>query len=111
MIIRNELFKKTVECILHKCINKNEDYLPVSKVHGGTCGSHQACHKMKWLIFRQGLYWPSMLKDYIEFAKGCQGRQKHAGIQRVPASELHSIVKPWSFRGWALDIIGEIHPA
>jgi len=51
-----------------------------------------------------------MLKDCIEFAKGCKECQKHAGIQRVPASELHSIVKPWPFRGWALDIIWEIKP-
>ena len=51
-----------------------------------------------------------MLKDCIEFAKSCQECQKHSGIQRVPASELHSIVKPWPFRGWALDVIGEIKP-
>jgi len=51
-----------------------------------------------------------MLKDCIEFAKGCQGCQTHAGIQRVPASELHSIVKPWPFRGWALDVIGKVKP-
>jgi len=51
-----------------------------------------------------------MLKDCITFAKGCQECQRHAGIQRVPASELHSIVKPWPFRGWALDVIGEIKP-
>jgi len=25
-------------------------------------------------------------------------------------NELYSIVKPWPFRGWTLDIIGEIHP-
>ena len=25
--------------------------------------------------------------------------------------ELHSIVKPWSFRGWAIDLIGKIYPA
>ena len=24
---------------------------------------------------------------------------------------MHSIIKPWSFRGWVLDIIGEIHPS
>jgi hypothetical protein len=65
---------------------------------------------MKWLLFRQGLYWPSMLKDCIEYAKGCLDCQKHAGIQHVPATELHSIVKPWPFRGWALDLIGEIKP-
>ncbi|XP_050914993.1 uncharacterized protein LOC127129936 [Lathyrus oleraceus] len=28
----------------------------------------------------------------------------------MPASELHVIIKPWPFRGWALDIIGEIRP-
>jgi IS30 family transposase len=52
-----------------------------------------------------------MLKDCIEFAKGCQECQRHAGIQHVPASELHSVIKPWPFRGWALDLIGEIRPA
>ena len=33
------------------------------------------------------------------------------GIQYVPASELHAIIKPWPFRGWALDVIGKIKPA
>ena len=51
-----------------------------------------------------------MLKDCIEFSKGCEECQVHAGIQHAPASELHSIVKPWPFRGWALDLIGEIRP-
>jgi hypothetical protein len=51
-----------------------------------------------------------MLKDCIEFAKSCKGCQEHAGIQRVPASELHWIVKPWPFKGWALDVIGEVKP-
>ena len=25
--------------------------------------------------------------------------------------ELHSILKPWPFRGWAMDLIGKIYPA
>jgi len=52
-----------------------------------------------------------MLKDCVEFAKRCQECQTYAGIQHVPASELHFILKPWPYRGWALDIIGEIHPS
>ncbi|XP_050916164.1 uncharacterized protein LOC127131278 [Lathyrus oleraceus] len=52
-----------------------------------------------------------MIKDCIEFSKGCQECQIHADIQHVPTSELHSIVKPWPFRGWALDLVGEILPA
>lgn len=66
---------------------------------------------MKWLSRRLGVYWTTMLKDCIDFAKGCQECQKHSGIRHVPSSELHSIVKPWPFRGWALDIIGEVKPS
>ncbi|KAK2366564.1 hypothetical protein QL285_079929 [Trifolium repens] len=110
-IIGNELFKKTPEGVLLKCLSENEAFLAVTNVHNGSCGAHQAGHKMKWLLFRRGLYWPSMLKGCIEFAKGCQECQRHAGIQHVPASELHSVIKPWPFRGWALDLIGEIRPA
>ena len=110
VIIGNELLKKIPGGTLLKCLSESEAYFATSVVHGGSCGAHQAGHKMKWLLFRQGLYWPEMLKNCINFAKSCQEYQKHAGIQHVPASELHAIVKPWPFRGWALDLIGEIKP-
>lgn len=67
----NELLKKTSEGILLKCLGESEAYLAISEVHKGSCGSHQAGHKMKWLLYRLGVYWPSMLKDCIDFAKGC----------------------------------------
>ncbi|MCI32341.1 hypothetical protein A2U01_0053554, partial [Trifolium medium] len=51
-----------------------------------------------------------MAKNCFEFAKGCNGCQRHASIHRVPANELHTIVKPWPFRGWALELIGQIYP-
>ncbi|XP_050876091.1 uncharacterized protein LOC127079763 [Lathyrus oleraceus] len=111
VLVNDELFKKIVEGVLLKCLGESEAYVAVSSTHSGACGAHQAGLKMKWLLMRLGVYWPSMLKDCIEFAKGCQECQLHGGIQHVPASELHTIVKPWSFRGWALDVIGEINPA
>ncbi|XP_050897537.1 uncharacterized protein LOC127104395 [Lathyrus oleraceus] len=60
----NELFKKTPEGILLKCLGENEAYLALSSVHSGARGAHQAGHKMKWLLFRYGMYWPIMLKDW-----------------------------------------------
>lgn len=108
VVISNELFKKTHEGALLKCLGESEAYMEVSNVHSGACGAHQAGHKMKWLLFRQGFYWPTTLKDCIEFAKGCQGCQVHSGIQHLPASELYAIVKPWPFRGCALDLVGKI---
>ncbi|XP_058784383.1 uncharacterized protein LOC131659176 [Vicia villosa] len=97
--MRKELFKKTAEGVLLKCLGESEAYLSMSSVHSGACGAHQARHKMRWTLMRSWVYWPSILKDCIEFAKGCQECQMHGGIQHVPASELHAIVKPWPFRG------------
>lgn len=91
-----------------KFLREGEAYLAVSNVHSEACGTHQIRHKMKWLLIRQGVYWPIILKDYIEFTKGCQEFQIHAGIQHVPASELHAIMKPWTFRGRTLDLVDDI---
>jgi len=37
--------------------------------------------------------------------------QQFGDVQIVPAAKLHPIIKPWPFRGWGLDFIGEIHPS
>ncbi|CAL2265839.1 unnamed protein product [Prunus armeniaca] len=66
---------------------------------------------MRWLVRRHGYYWPTILKNCIEYAKGCIKCQIYGPIQRVPAEALHPVTKPWPFRGWAMDIIGKIYPA
>ncbi|CAL8991843.1 unnamed protein product [Prunus brigantina] len=66
---------------------------------------------MRWLVRRHSYYWPSILKDCIEYAKACIKCQIYGPIQRVPAEALHPVTKPWPFRGWAVDIIGKIYPA
>lgn len=73
---------------------KSEAYLAASNVHSRAYGAHQVGHKMRWLMCRQGVYWPTMLKDCINFSKGCQEFQVYSRIQHVPASELHAVVKP-----------------
>ncbi|OMO95998.1 reverse transcriptase [Corchorus capsularis] len=37
-------------------------------------------------------------------------KDKHGPVQRVPSEDLHSIVKPWPFRGWAINLVGKIYP-
>lgn len=93
-IMGNKLFHKTSKGILLKFLSENEVYLEIFYVHDGSCGAHQEGHKIKWILFRQGVYGPTMLKICIKFSKGCQECQKHAGIQHIPISELYSVVKP-----------------
>ncbi|XP_027337412.1 uncharacterized protein K02A2.6-like [Abrus precatorius] len=104
------LSRMGVDGTLLRCLSEHEAYIALAKIHEGICGAHQAGERMKWMLLREGLYWPSMVKDCFDYAKSCEECQKHGNIQHVPASELHSIIKPWSFRGWALDLVGQIHP-
>nr|KYP55932.1 Transposon Ty3-I Gag-Pol polyprotein [Cajanus cajan] len=110
MLLDNELYKRGFDGVLFKCLGDHESYIAMAETHEGICGAHQAGKKMKWVLSRKGLYWPTMIKDCIEFAKSCEECQKHGPIQKAPASELHSIIKLWPFRGWAMDLIGQIHP-
>jgi hypothetical protein len=51
------------------------------------------------------------IADCFKYYKGCQVCQKLGDLQLAPAAELHPIIKPWPFRGWGLDFMGEIHPS
>jgi hypothetical protein len=52
-----------------------------------------------------------MLADCFKYYKGCEACQKLGVVQAVPASTLDPIIKPWPFRGWGFDFIGEIDPS
>jgi hypothetical protein len=92
-------------------MNEEQARVAMGEVHEGLCGTHQSTHKMKWLLKRAGLYWLTTVEDCIRYQKGCDACQKFGNIQLAPVSPLHPIVKPWSFRGWGLDFIMEVHPS
>jgi hypothetical protein len=82
----------------------------VQEVHDGICGAHQSPYKMNWLLRGAGFYWPTMVDNCVKYQKGCEACQRFRNIQLAPASVMNSIMKPWPFRGWGVDFIGEIHP-
>ncbi|XP_004295616.1 PREDICTED: uncharacterized protein LOC101299459 [Fragaria vesca subsp. vesca] len=93
-----------------RCVYGNEAKRLMREVHCGVCVSHQAGPKIHWLIHRHRYYWPTILKDCIAFAKGCQDCQAHGPVQHIPNIPLQPIIKPWPGRGWAIDFVGIIHP-
>jgi hypothetical protein len=96
--------------VLLQCLGQEEAKKMMSEVHDGLCGAHQSAYRMKWVVRHTGCYWPMMLEDCFEYYKGCQDCQKFGNIQRVSASALNPIIKPWPFRGWGIDLIGQINP-
>ncbi|CAL2265450.1 unnamed protein product [Prunus armeniaca] len=111
LIYQNELYRKGSDGLLLLCPSAEDIKVIMAESHKGICGAHQSDVKMRWLVRRHGYYWPTILKNCIEYAKGCIKCQIYGPIQRVPADALHPVTKPWPFRGWAVDIIDKIHPA
>ncbi|XP_024195658.1 uncharacterized protein LOC112198783 [Rosa chinensis] len=74
----DEMRRRGEDGIDFRCVYDDEAKRLMREAHTGVCGAHQAGPKMRWLIRRHGYYWPSILKDCIAFAKGCQDCQAHA---------------------------------
>ncbi|KAI5316275.1 hypothetical protein L3X38_045451 [Prunus dulcis] len=106
-----DLVRKSKDEVLLRCLGKTEYMKVMGETHEGICGAHQGGRKMCWLIRRYGYFWPTMLKDCINYSKGCEACQRHGPIQQAPSVPMNPVVKPWPFRGWAMDLIGKIYPA
>jgi len=97
VLLEDELYYQTVDGVLLKCLNNKEAKSLMGEIHEGVCGAHQSALKMKWMVRRNGYYWPTILEDCFKYFKGCQGCQKFGNIQRAPASAMNPIIKPWAF--------------
>jgi hypothetical protein len=106
VLIDDELYRRTAEDLLLKCLNSAQARVAMGKGHEGICGTHQLAPKMKWLFRRAGFYWPSMISDCFKYYKGCEECQWFGDLQLVPVALMHRIIKPWPFRGWRLNFIG-----
>jgi ribonuclease HI len=111
VLLDGRLFYKSLDGVLLQCLGQEEAKKMMSEVHDGLCGAHQSAYRMKWVTRHTGCYWPTMLEDCFEYYKGCQDCQKFGNIQRVPTSALNPIIKPWPFRAWGIDLIGQINPS
>ena len=73
VLLEGELYYQTIDGVLLRCLDKEEAKVLMGKIHEGVSGSHQSAYKMKWMIRRNGYFWPTMLEDCFTYYKGCQG--------------------------------------
>jgi len=94
VVLDDQLYCKSIDGVLLKCLNQEEATKMMYEVHEGLCGAHQSAYRMKWMIRRTGYFWPAMLEDCFEYYKRCQNCQRFGNIQKAPASAINLIIKP-----------------
>ena len=107
-LLRGTLYKQGFSAPLLKCIGKEDANYILREVYEGVCGNHIRARTLAGKTLRQGYHWPTMLKDATKLIKKCKIYQEHAKISHLPSEPLTSIISPWPFQHWGLDILGPL---
>ncbi|KAM1249238.1 hypothetical protein ACFX2G_032626 [Malus domestica] len=107
---KGTLYRRSFEGVLLRCLGEEEANQAMEEAHSGICRAHQSGPKLHFQLKRMGYYWPSMVKDCLEYAKRCQACQFHANFIHQPPEPLHPTATSWPFDAWGLDVVGPIAP-
>lgn len=98
VLLEDDLYYQMIDGVLLKCIRVEEAKVWMGEIREGVSGAHQSAFKMKWIIKRNGYFWPTILEDCFRYYKGSQDCQRFGNFQRVLTLALSPIIRPWPFR-------------
>ena len=84
VLLGDELYCRTIDGVLLKCLGDDEAKSLMGEIHEGVCGAHQSAFKMKWMIGRNGYYWPTILEDCFKYFKDVKDFRNLATFKEHP---------------------------
>lgn len=110
VIISDILYRRYFDGALLRCLTFDEIATALEQAHDGLCVGHFHAKALYTKILRIGYYWPTMEEDCQTHVKVYVPCQKHANLEKQPTQKLNSIISPWPFATWGIDLIGIINP-
>ena len=109
-MIGDDLYKRGYDQPLLKCVTAEQAQYIIKELHEGICGYHSDARTMTTRILRAGYFWKTMEADCHDFVKRCIPCQKHGNLIHQKQEQLHSILSPWPFAKWGMDILDPFSP-
>ncbi|XP_019262735.1 PREDICTED: uncharacterized protein LOC109240536 [Nicotiana attenuata] len=94
-----------------RVLGTSEANYVMKEVHEGICGNHSGADSLVLKFVRAGYYCPRMEQDAKAFVRKCDKFQHYAPLVHQPLEPLYSILSPWSFMKWGMDIVGPLPSA
>ncbi|XP_062075770.1 uncharacterized protein LOC133779888 [Humulus lupulus] len=110
-IIRGTIYRKSFDGPYLWCLRPLEAKKLLEEIHEGACGNHTGGRSLAHKALTVGYYWPYMMTEACNYAKKCDKCQRFAPTIHQPAQTLHSIIAPWPFAKWGMDVVGELPKA
>ena len=105
-LLEGILYKKSFTLPYLRCLGLEKAEYALKEFHEGICGQHLGERLLYHKVLRQGYYWSKMKQDAINYVKKCDKCQRFSRTEHHPPEKLTSIVSPWPFAQWGLDILG-----
>nr|GEV93551.1 hypothetical protein [Tanacetum cinerariifolium] len=93
-----------------RCVDPLQANYVIREIHMGSCGMHVNPRAVVRKVVRQGYYWPTMHEYAKKKVEKCDSCQIHAPVPRLPKTLMTSIMAPWPFYQWGMDILGLLPP-
>ncbi|XP_019153548.1 PREDICTED: uncharacterized protein LOC109150025 [Ipomoea nil] len=107
-IIDGQLYKQSFGGPLLKCLLRPEAEKIMDEAHRGICAAHQGDHTLARKLVVQGYYWPTMMRDCIEWMSRCGVCQAFARKDTRPATFYTPVTTAIPFAKWGIDLLGPL---
>ncbi|XP_073152772.1 uncharacterized protein [Henckelia pumila] len=66
---KDTLYRRSFDGVFLRCLGDEETTRAMEEAHSGICESHQSSPKLHFRIKIMGYYWPTMVKDCMDYAQ------------------------------------------
>ncbi|XP_019258473.1 PREDICTED: uncharacterized protein LOC109236717 [Nicotiana attenuata] len=105
-LIRGNLYRKMFGGPLEWCVGPSQTEYVMREVREGNYGNHTGGRSLVKTLISAGNYWPKIEEKAENFLAKCDKCQRYANNMHRPAELLHSVISPWLFMKWGMDIVG-----
>ncbi|GAU19534.1 hypothetical protein TSUD_303470 [Trifolium subterraneum] len=104
--VYNFLKSNTLPADAKRQRKSEKEQFMLQEIHEGINGQHIGGRSLARKTLREWYYWPTMQKDAKDHILKCDKCQRHGDMHIAPANELKTLISPWPFAWWGMDILG-----
>ncbi|KAK4404346.1 hypothetical protein Sango_0803200 [Sesamum angolense] len=94
---KGTLYRQSFKGLFLRCLSDNEKVQAMEETHSGVCGAHQSGPKLHFRIKRMGYYWPTIVKDCMDYAR----RYVVGPLTKSSGGHLYILAATDYFSKWA----------
>ena len=81
------------------------------ELHEGIYSLHTEGSSLATKVVGADYYWLTLKVDAFDFTRRFRWRQEFVDVSLTPPDNFHSMISPWSFAMWGMDILGSLPKA